>query len=34
MQLKFDGLTILENLRRAIMVTGVTREAPFGPRII
>jgi len=34
MQLKFDWLIVLENLRRGIMVTDVTLEAPAGPRII
>jgi len=34
MQLKFDWLIVLENLRRGIMVTDVTLEAPSGPRII
>jgi len=34
MQLKFDWLIVLENLRRGIMVTDVTREGPAGPRII
>lgn len=34
MQLKFDWLIVLENLRRGIMVTDVTLEGPFGPRII
>ena len=34
MQLKFDRLIVLENLRRGIMVTDVTLEGPAGPRII
>ena len=34
MQLKFDWLIVLENLRRGIMVTDVTLEGPEGPRII
>ena len=34
MQLKFDWLIVLENLRRGIMVTDVTLEGPSGPRII
>lgn len=34
MQLKFDWLIVLENLRRGIMVTDVTLEGPVGPRII
>jgi len=34
MQLKFDWLIVLENLRRGIMVTDVTLESPAGPRII
>lgn len=34
MQLKFDWLIVLENLRRGIMVTDVTLEPPHGPRII
>ncbi len=34
MQLKFDWLIVLENLRRGIMVTDVTIEGPDGPRII
>jgi PAS domain S-box-containing protein len=34
MQLKFDWLIVLENLRRGIMVTDVTLEAPAGPRIV
>ena len=34
MQLKFDWLIVLENLRRGIMVTDVTLEGPDGPRII
>jgi PAS domain S-box-containing protein len=34
MQLKFDWLIVLENLRRGIMVTDVTLECPVGPRII
>jgi PAS domain S-box-containing protein len=34
MQLKFDWLIVLENLRRGIMVTDTTLEGPFGPRII
>jgi PAS domain S-box-containing protein len=34
MQLQFDWLIVLENLRRGIMVTDVTLEGPSGPRII
>ena len=34
MQLKFDWLIVLENLRRGIMVTDVNLEPPSGPRII
>jgi PAS domain S-box-containing protein len=34
MQLKFDWLVVLENLRRGILVTDVTLKAPEGPRII
>lgn len=34
MQLKFDWLIVLENLRRGIMVTDVSIESPGGPRII
>jgi len=34
MQLKFDWLIVLENLRRGIMVTDTTLEGPAGPRII
>jgi PAS domain S-box-containing protein len=34
MQLKFDWLIVLENLRRGIMVTDVTLDGPSGPRII
>lgn len=34
MQLKFDWLIILENLRRGIMVTDANLEGPTGPRII
>ncbi len=34
MQLKFDWLIVLENLRRGIMVTDVTLEGPSGPRIV
>lgn len=34
MQLKFDWLIVLENLRRGIMVTNTTLEGPAGPRII
>lgn len=34
MQLKFDWLIVLENLRRGIMVTDTTLEAPAGPCII
>jgi PAS domain S-box-containing protein len=34
MQLKFDWLIVLENLRRGIMVTDVTLDGPDGPRII
>ena len=34
MQLKFDWLIVLENLRRGILVTDVRLEAPQGPRII
>jgi PAS domain S-box-containing protein len=33
-QLKFDWLIVLENLRRGIMVTDVTLEGPSGPRIV
>ena len=34
MQLKFDWLIVLENLRRGILVTDVTLDRPSGPRII
>jgi len=34
MQLKFDWLIVLENLRCGIMVTDVTLEGPSGPCII
>jgi len=34
MQLKFDWLIVLENLRHGIMVTDVTLDSPAGPRII
>ncbi len=34
MQLKFDWLIVLENLRRGIMVTDTALEDPSGPRII
>lgn len=34
MQLKFDWLIVLENLRRGIMVTDVNLDPPRGPRII
>jgi PAS domain S-box-containing protein len=34
MQLKFDWLIVLENLRRGIMVTNTTLEGPKNPRII
>jgi two-component system, OmpR family, sensor kinase len=34
MQLKFDWLIVLENLRRGIMVTDATLDSPAGPRII
>lgn len=34
MQLKFDWLIVLENLRRGIMVTDVNLHPPGGPRII
>lgn len=34
MQLKFDWLIVLENLRRGILVTDVQLQAPSGPRII
>jgi PAS domain S-box-containing protein len=34
MQLKFDWLIVLENLRRGIMVTDANLEGPTGPRII
>lgn len=34
MQLKFDWLIVLENLRRGIMVTDATLDGPSGPRII
>jgi len=34
MQLKFDWLIVLENLRRGIMVTDVNLEPPLGPRIL
>lgn len=34
MQLKFDWLIVLENLRRGIMVTDTTLEGPSGSRIL
>ena len=34
MQLKFDWLIVLENLRRGILVTNATLDAPSGPQII
>ena len=34
MQLKFDWLIVLENLRRGIMVTDVNLKYPNGPRIL
>lgn len=34
MQLKFDWLIVLENLRRGIMVTDANLDWPNGPRII
>ena len=34
MQLNFDWLIVLENLRRGIMVTDVNLDPPHGPRII
>lgn len=34
MQLSFDWLIVLENLRRGIMVTDVNLQGPDGPRII
>lgn len=34
MQLKFDWLIVLENLRRGILVTDVNLEGPDGPRTI
>jgi PAS domain S-box-containing protein len=34
MQLKFDWIIVLENLRRGIMVTDTTLEGPQSPRII
>ena len=34
MQLKFDWLIVLENLRRGIMVTDTTLEGPKSPHII
>ncbi len=34
MQLKFDWLIVLENLRRGIMVTDTILEGPNGPRIV
>jgi PAS domain S-box-containing protein len=34
MQLKFDWLIVLENLRRGIMVTDTNLDRPAGPRII
>ena len=34
MQLKFDWLIVLENLRRGIVVTDVNLDPPHGPRII
>ena len=34
MQLRFDWVIVLENLRRGIMVTDTMLEGPAGPRII
>ena len=34
MQLRFDGLIVLENLRRVIMVTDTTLDGLKSPRII
>ncbi len=34
MQLKFDWLIVLENLRRGIMVTDANLDPPQGPRIV
>jgi len=34
MQLKFDWLIVLENLRRGVLVTDTNLESPKGPRII
>lgn len=34
MQLKFDWLIVLENLRRGILVTDAQLDGPHGPRII
>jgi PAS domain S-box-containing protein len=34
MQLKFDWLIVLENLRRGIMVTDTFLDGPAGPRIV
>jgi PAS domain S-box-containing protein len=34
MQLKFDWLIVLENLRRGILITDVNLEGPTGPHII
>ena len=34
MQLKFDWLIVLENLRHGIMVTDATLDGPAGPRIL
>jgi PAS domain S-box-containing protein len=34
MQLEFDWLIVMENLRRGIMVTEVTLDCPPGPRIL
>ena len=34
MQLKFDWLIVLENLRRGIMVTDTALEGPKSPHII
>jgi PAS domain S-box-containing protein len=34
MQLKFDWLIVLENLRRGIMVTDANLDPPAGPRVI
>ena len=33
MQLKFDWLIVLENLRRGIMVTDATLEGPRAPAL-